>query len=329
MSTPSSDLTSRIHEVVLAAFAADSFSLGAHWEYNTDNIHKVFNPQLTTLQAPIASYHKGKVAGDQTHIGDNSIILLQSLADNKTFNREAFLAYWLSKWDVPTPSGYVDHVTKTLIKSTHEGKTGLDAASDDDDLSHSSRFFPLLLLYHTDEDELVKQALTLTTMFQRGKDEQTSSEFLARVTYRVLKHKIKPSQAIDEVDKQMNNSWLSDRIKVGKASTSVSALDAIRSHGGSKDTGVFTMYFGLACPVKYGIPAVVRSLIVHEVDADPAVAIIEDVNLGGNSNARSIAIATILTAYKGISHSKIQEWIQGLTHRQEIEQLISKIESSK
>jgi len=220
-------------------------------------------------------------------------------------------------------------VTKTLIKGIHEGLTGLDAASDDDDLSHSARFFPLLLLYHQNEDELVEKAKTLTTIFQRGKDEQITCEFIARVTFRVLNQKIKPSEAIDSAAKEMNNSWLNDRIEVGKKSQSLSGLEAIRSYGGSKDTGKFIMYMGLSCGVKYGLPAVIRSLLVHELDSDPADAVIEDINVGGNNNARSISIATILTAYKGLNNSKIQQWIQGLTHRKEIEESIAKIEGNK
>jgi len=67
-------------------------------------------------------------------------------------------------------------------------------------------------------------------------------------------------------------------------------------------------------------------VILHEDDADPTQAIIDDVNVGGNSNARSIAIATILYGYRGISGFKVNEWIQGLKHRAEIEAALTKIQ---
>jgi len=98
-----------IHDVIFASFAADSFSLGAHWEYDTDKIRSTFPQQLTSLHSPLSSYHAQKHAGDQTHIGDNALLFLQHLADQHSFKKSAYIQSWLAVWDVQQPPGYVDH----------------------------------------------------------------------------------------------------------------------------------------------------------------------------------------------------------------------------
>jgi hypothetical protein len=324
----SRSLNSSIHDAILATFAADSLSLGAHWQYDTDKIVTAFHGKVDRLHAPISQYHAGKAAGEQTHIGQNALQLLEYLADVSPDHRlhvDSYVQYWKSKWDVEPRPGYWDHASKTLLESIKEGKTGADAASTDDDLSHSSKFFPLLAVYH-DEEQLAQAVKQLVAIFQSGAHEQLTGEFLARVAHRVLHARQAPSVAIDQVAAQLNDSWLTDRVKTGKASADQSDLAALRSFGGTKQMADFTLYSGLACPVQYGVPAVVHYVHKYEKAEDPTQAIIEDVSVGGNSNGRSMAVALLLFGYRGIQGFKVNELIAGIKAKPQIEQLLTKLQ---
>ena len=332
--TSSSSLTSTIHQVILATFAADSLSLTAHWEYNTDNITKAYPSKVDHLGPPLSSYHSGKAAGDQTHIGDNALLLLNHLAHNPQhiLDIPSYLTAWQAMWDVPTPPGYVDHATKTLLQSIKDGKHGAEAASTDDDLSHSSKFFPLLAspVYQKDEEALVKATRELVSTFQRGKEEQISGEFLARVAYRVIVRKERPTAAIDAVTSQLNDPWLSDRVKVGKASASQSDVEALRSFGEKKElSGGKVFYSGYSCGVKYGIPTVVHYVHKYEDASDPTQALIEDVSVGGNSNARVMALAVLLFGYRGVKGFKVEQLIAGIKQKDKIEEALKTIEKGQ
>ena len=319
-------LTSTIHQTVLATFAADSFALGWHWNYFPSG-------KLDHLTTPVASYHAGKAAGDQTHIGDNALLLLEHLAQSPDHRLDlpTYLHAWQAKWNTTPPPGYVDHATKTVLQGLKDGKTGDALASTDDDLSHSSKFFPLLAspAYQRDQEALVDATRQLVSTFQSGDNERTSGEFLARVAYRTIVGREKPSAAIDAVVAQINNDWLTDRVKAGKASAAEADADALRSFGERKEMGEKgTLYTGLSCGVKYGVPAVVHYVVKYEDAEDPTVALVEDVSAGGNSNARSMASALLLFGHRGgVKGCKVEEFIAGMHQRLHIEQLLTTIES--
>ena len=315
-----------VHDAILAGFAADSLSLGAHWEYDTDVILRAFHGKVEHLAAPISAYHSGKSAGEQTHTGDNSLYLLEAIAASpNAFSIDTYMQYWRSKWDVVNPPAYVDHATKVTLEGLRAGKTGREAASTDDDMSHAAKFFPLLAIYHTDEQQLVDAVKQLVTSFQRGVNEEATGEWMARVAFRVIIHKQKPSLAIDQVTAEMGNAWLRERVALGKKSAMHNDVDALRSYGESKQRGDKTFYTGLSCGTAYGIPAVVHYVNKYEDSSDPAIALIEDVSIGGNSNARSIVTAILLFGYRGLDSDKMNGWIAGLKNRPRIEELLKQI----
>ncbi|KAK9760292.1 hypothetical protein K7432_015847 [Basidiobolus ranarum] len=94
--TKSMSLTPAIvKKAIIAAFAADSLALGAHWVYDSDVIKNQLGDKIKDLNAPnLNDYHKGKGAGDFTQYGDQAFILLESLGKDKSYNQEKFLQHW-------------------------------------------------------------------------------------------------------------------------------------------------------------------------------------------------------------------------------------------
>ena len=64
-------------------------SLGAHWIYSQREIAEKFG-HITGYATPATSYHPGKQAGDFTHYGDQTMVLLRSLAAHGRFDLADF-----------------------------------------------------------------------------------------------------------------------------------------------------------------------------------------------------------------------------------------------
>jgi len=80
--------------MVMASFVADSLALGVHWVYNTHVIDRKFG-RVEHLEKPLGkSYHGTKGAGDFTHYGDQTLVLLESVAECSGFDLMRFSQSW-------------------------------------------------------------------------------------------------------------------------------------------------------------------------------------------------------------------------------------------
>ncbi|MEN8689400.1 MAG: ADP-ribosylglycohydrolase family protein, partial [Desulfobacterales bacterium] len=106
--------------MVLASFAADSLALGAHWIYDTAVIDNEFG-RVDRLRKPAPdSFHDTKEAGEFTHYGDQTLVLLSSIADCGGFDLDHFARSWQNLFQDYT--GYRDHATRETLKNFAENK---------------------------------------------------------------------------------------------------------------------------------------------------------------------------------------------------------------
>ena len=68
--------------MVLASFAADALSLGVHWIYNTNVIDKKWGRVENYFKPERSTFHPTKDLGEFTHYGDQTLVLLKSVAEN-------------------------------------------------------------------------------------------------------------------------------------------------------------------------------------------------------------------------------------------------------
>merc|ERR1711871_1238547 len=100
----------------VALVAADSLSLGSHYEYDAAKIKQAYGGNLDRFYAPgeqmggethgvgwgQRNYHPGTVAGDQTDYGEYNVLVLEYLAGRaasppKAFSVEEFLPVWANR----------------------------------------------------------------------------------------------------------------------------------------------------------------------------------------------------------------------------------------
>ena len=72
--------------LVLASLVADALSLGVHWIYNTNVIDKKWGRVEEYIQPERPTFHPSKDIGDFTHYGDQTLVLLNSVAADSGFN---------------------------------------------------------------------------------------------------------------------------------------------------------------------------------------------------------------------------------------------------
>jgi hypothetical protein len=101
--------------MVLASFAADSLALGVHWIYDAAKIKRDFG-RVDTLRKPLpGSSHSTKDVGEFTHYGDQTFVLLQSVASQRGFELSDFSKRWQALFKAYR--GYYDQATKKTLQN--------------------------------------------------------------------------------------------------------------------------------------------------------------------------------------------------------------------
>jgi ADP-ribosylglycohydrolase len=293
--------------MVLASFAADSLALSAHWLYSTQKIVRDFGRIETFLAPDPDSYHATKNKGEFTHYGDQTFVLLESLAAQGGFDPENFSRLWQQLF--AGYKGYYDQATKATLENLSLGKAPLEAGSSSNDLSGVARMAPLVYCLSHDEEGLVSAARTQTDMTHRDSLTVDASGFFARVACRVLQG-MRPVSAIEEV---------------GGAFFKGSRLQLLADKGIESCPGesVHTIKaFGQDCHTPNAFPSVIHLICRYETDLKEAL--VQNVMAGGDSAARGMAVGMILGAHLGMEAIPA-EWIEGLKKGPEIEILLDRI----
>lgn len=299
----------RLEAMVMGAFVADTLALGAHWIYDTQRIARDLG-RVDQPRAPGAgSYHPTKGRGDLTHYGDQTLVLLESVAQAGGFDQERFARDWQAF--MADYRGYRDHATKDTLANLRSGRPPSEAGSESSDLSGASRLAPVLFRYAGDPAAQIAAARAQAAATHRHPDVVDSAEFFARVVQAVLAGREVP-QAVGEVAETYFPRppfvrWVAD----GLASRGEETAGAIRR-------------FGQQCDVQAGFPAVVH--LVARYPDDCRSALVENVMAGGDSAARGMLVGMLLGARLGPAAIP-EDWLAALTARARIEGSLERIRS--
>ena len=143
--------------ILFTSLVADALSLGSHWIYSQREIAEKFGA-TSGYSDPATSYHQGKLAGDFTHYGDQTMVLLRSLALNGCFDLPSFANEWRAFWESPETQSYRDGATKATLANLRSGLPPSQAASPSNDIAGAARIAPLFLLKWKSNDDLIAAA---------------------------------------------------------------------------------------------------------------------------------------------------------------------------
>ncbi len=293
--------------MVLASFVGDSLALGVHWIYDTARIEKEFGRVDSFLKPASDSYHPTKERGEFTHYGDQSFVLLKSLAAKGGFDLDDFATRWRKLFQ--DYDGYYDQATKATLQNFSSDKMPVDAGSPSKDLSGASRVAPLVFCYQDDLDSLVEAARDQTRMTHNNPDVIDGAEFFARVSWLVLRG-TPPISAMEKVsserfDKSFIGHWVKDGIE-SKTEDSVPTIAR----------------FGQSCHVDDAFAGVVHLIAKYENDLEEAL--VQAVMAGGDSAGRGMVVGMVLGAHLG-EEALPGQWVSDLQRRGEILDLLDKL----
>jgi ADP-ribosylglycohydrolase len=294
--------------MVMASFIADSLSLGAHWIYDQEKIMQEFG-RIDKLAAPLPdSFHPTKSAGEFTHYGDQTLVLLESITHLGAFDLDHFAHSWQALF--ADYNGYMDNATKITLANLKKDNDPKTSGSPSTDLGGASRIAPLIYLYHQDEDRLQKSIKDQTRMTHANELVIDCAAFFARITLKTLSG-VSPIDAIEQTTEQ----WFDANplsMLVQKGLTSI-----------KEDTRKTISDFGQMCDSNTAFPGTIH--LIGKFCDNLSEALVENTMAGGDSAARGLVVGMVLGAYQGMQAIP-SHWLSGMKARLKIEQLLAQID---
>ncbi|MCP4117257.1 MAG: ADP-ribosylglycohydrolase family protein [Desulfobacteraceae bacterium] len=293
--------------MVMASLAADSLALGVHWIYDAMKI-KSEHGLVDRLLAPKQdSYHPTKKKGEFTHYGDQTLVLLESVAASGGFDLGDFYQRWQALFK--EYDGYLDMATKGTLGKIARGKSPNCCGSDSNDIAGASRIAPLILSLRDKPDQLVEAVRAQTMMTHQDMTTLDCAEFFSLVALECLNGAL-PSQAVRNVAKEeFSDSPIGQWTRQGIEAREEESVPAV-------------IRFGQSCHTTDAFAGIIQ--IIAKYEGDLARGVVQAVMAGGDNAARASITAMILAAHQGLD-SKTREWFQGLVKKATIEQFLDKI----
>ena len=294
--------------MVLASFVADALSLGVHWIYNTNVIDKKWGRVEAYIKPERPTFHPTKDIGEFTHYGDQTLVLLRSVAEQSGFDKLQFAESWKKFFD--TYEGYFDGATKTTLENMKSADNAADTGSESDDFAGAARIAPLVFCYPSNLSQLVDSARAQTTVTHNHPEVIDSAEFFARVAVKVLNGS-RPVDAIqqtlsEEFDRDPFQKWVEAGIKSADKETRQAMLD-----------------LGQMCEIQAAFPCVIHLITKYEDNLK--AALIENIMAGGDSAGRGLTVGMLLGAHLG-SDAMPPNWLSDLKAYSEITDLLDRID---
>ena len=281
------DLTNKQSGLLFGSYSADALSLGVHWIYDSNELAQKHG-RLNEYKAPGAdSYHPHKQAGDQGHVGDQSLCLLKFLVREKKWCPSGFMDDWLGMW--PDYNDYIDGATKSTLANVQNRQDKTQGGSDSVEIAGPARVAPLVShLASSTEEEVVRASVEQTMLTHRSPEAEESAAFLAKAGYRLI-HGARLLDTLNETAPV----WALKKANSVLAENTVDAIGKL----------------GPACSISSALPSVLYLALKYGDDIE--TAFIENAMAGGDNCARGLTLGMLLGAANGLS-SIPERWVNEL-----------------
>ena len=304
-------MTDNIKAAVMAAFIADALSLGAHWIYDQKKIKAEFG-RTKKMAAPLAdSFHPTKSAGEFTHYGDQTLVLLESIASKGVFDLDHFARSWQALF--ADYSGYMDTATKITLANFQKNSDPTLAGSSSTDLGGASRIAPLVYRYYQDEDQLQKSVSSQTEMTHANGIVVDCALFFAMAACKTITG-VSPIDAVQQTsDDFFDDNPLSMLVQKGLASR-------------KEDTSDIILHFGQMCDSNAAFPSAIH--LISKYPEKLSYALIENTMAGGDSAARGMLVGMVLGAYQGMGEIP-NDWLSTMKTSSKIDHLLTQVQNQR
>jgi ADP-ribosylglycohydrolase/alpha/beta superfamily hydrolase len=288
-------MQSQLKALLLGSLIGDALSMGSLWIYNPKMIERKFG-RVSDYNLPEPNkYHPTKKSGDFTHYGDQTLVLLESVAEQRAFDLSDFSTRWRQLFS--NYEGYVDGATTDTLGHYSSGLSSEKAGSSSNDLAGASRIAPILIAYaQKDFNEVQAAVEAQTAMTHNDPQVIETATFFARVVFRIIEG-IGIEEAIEyaalfDYNHLPAEEWLELAINHLELD-SVSALQKL----------------GQDCHIDHAFPATLYLLLKYGDSFETAN--IENIMAGGDSAARGLIIGMVLGCKYGLE-SIPDKWITDL-----------------
>lgn len=281
------DSTAASRDLILPAFFGDALALGPHWIYDADEIARLYPQGVSTYDAPRSAYHPGKQAGDFTHYGDQTLVLLESISKRGRFDPTGWKQDWMAFWN-GKPDSYRDGATRRTLENF---SAGLEIPSDSHDLGGASRIAALFALDFEDDEAALLAAADQAQLTHGDPLVTGAAEFFMIATRRVQEGLYFP-EAFQEA-----------------ADLSSAPPDLALGFEASDWETHRLAELGLGCGVEGA--ALITIALALKFEGSPTEALMENAHLGGDSAARGILLGLLLGARHGLTVFP-ENWASGL-----------------
>jgi ADP-ribosylglycohydrolase len=297
--------------MVWASFMGDALALGPHWEYDTTALAARFGQVAHYRDHPAGGYHDGKKAGEFTHYGDQTLVLLESVAAVGGFDLDDFAARWRRL--LAGYPGYIDGASRMTLKIFDFGEGPANSGSNSNDLAGAARIAPLVYALESDLPALVEAARSQTKMTHNHARVIEASEFFARAAWAVLGGK-SPVEALHlAAEAGYASAPIGQWLAAGLESAAIDTVEAIGA-------------LGQTCHIDEAMPAVIH--LVARYPGDLPACLRQNVMAGGDSAARGLLAGLLVGAAVG-REGLPGDWLAALAARETIEAALHSIDARR
>jgi len=294
-------------DMVKVVLAADSLALGVHWVYDVEEIKKRV-PRVDHLLAPgPGSFHPSKKKGAFTHYGDQTLVLLESVAASGGFEADDFFQRWQTLFKAY--DGYMDSATKFTLKQIGQGKDLDRCGSQSNDLAGAARGVVVAAWLRDDPDAMGKAVRAQTRMTHQDAETVNAADFFSRVSLACLRGSAPAAAMKDVAEAAFQDSAVGMWVDQGLKAAGEDSLSAV-------------LRFGQSCHTPEALPGVVQ--IVAKYEDNLSEALVQAVMAGGDNAARASLVAQVLGAYQGMD-DQARVWFNGLGRADHISGLLEQM----
>ncbi len=329
----------RIMGAIMGVLIGDALGVGCHWYYDLAILEEDFGPWISNYVDPkmesnnrwvTVSQHRyelGVRAGDVSQTGLFIIMLLESVAEKGTYDRNDFAARVDEYFKTIDGTNYQGRYTDTAIRQTwanrHNGISWDDPEVGAIAITSEAAQMGVILsaLYYKDPERVAKETFSNLRLFYRNDFAAAAS-----VPYDLHVAGFISGVPLTDIKKYYGSIDRSVLSKYARFADSKSQIETGKTAWNPdlqlKKPYLISQIYGAHCEIQQLLPA--AYYLIHRYPDNYEMAVLSAVNGGGNNMARAALTGGMSGAMNGLSGIP-ERFVTGLKDHERLLKLAEKI----